>query len=223
VEELTTLQRRLVYEVSGQPETARVLFCEHPSALTIGRHGSRLQVRLTDEELIARKLPLLFVPRGGGAMLHTPGQVTCYPILPLARYGVSPGEYVRTLLQLTTTAITASGVPVEANENEVSIRVRGRRVAHLGVGVRNGVSLFGVVVNVVPDLELFRGIAVDDDPLLMTSMQRESSVRVTVSAVQQHLLEGLCDRFSLRRMVMPNRGPITLLHLTRQPFPHRTG
>lgn len=222
VEDLTNLQRRLVYEVSGEPDSAAVLFADHPPGVTIGREGSRLQVRLSDEELVARRLPLAFVPRGGGAMLHAPGQVTCYPILPLAAFGVTPGEYVRTLLRLTAGVITASGVPAEANESEVTVRVRGRRVAHVGVAVRNGVSLFGVVVNVAPDLEAFRILDLDDTGP-MTSMQRESDTRLSPHAVRQRLLNSICDRFSLRRVVVPNRRPITVLRLTRHAFAHRTG
>jgi lipoyl(octanoyl) transferase len=220
VDDLTNLQRRLVYEVSGNPDTAAVLFAEHPPGVTIGREGSRLQVRLTDDELVARRLPLAFVPRGGGAMLHAPGQVTCYPILPLAAFGVTPGAYVRTLLRLTSGVLAASGVPAEASEPEVAVRARGRRVAHVGVAVRNGVSLFGVVINVAPDLEPFRTLDLDDTGT-MTSMQRECDVRLSPHSVRQRLLNAVCDEFSLRRAVVPNRRPLAILHLTRHAFAHR--
>lgn len=223
VDGLTTLQRRLVYEVSGRAGEAAVLFVDHPPAVTVGREGSRVQVRWTDAELTALKLPLAFVPRGGGAMLHLPGQITCYPVLPLDRFGVSPGEHVRTLVRITAAAVAASGVPADADEADVTVRVRGRRVAHVGAAVRNGVSLFGVVVNFSPDLEPFRDVRVDGDPAPMTSMQRETDLRVSPPAVRQRLLNALCDRFSLRRVVVPYRRPITLVTTARHAFAHRTG
>lgn len=221
VDGLTTLQRRLVYEVSGATDSAAVLFADHPAGVTVGREGSRLQVKWTDEELTALRLPLMFVPRGGGAMLHLPGQLTCYPIVPLDRFGVSPGEYARMLVKLVADAITAAGVPAEPCEADVTVRVRGRRVAHVGAAVRTGVSLFGVVVNVAPDLEPFRDVLVDGDPTPMTSMQRESDARISAHALRQRLLNSICDLFALRRVVVPHRRPVSVLHLTRHAFAHR--
>ena len=223
IDDLTTLQRRLVYEVSGTPDGAAVLFADHPRAITIGREGSRLQVRRTDDELTAHSLPLRFVPRGGGAMLHLPGQVTCYPILPLAAFGVTPGEYVRTLVRVTARVVAASGLPAEPSESEVTVRVRGRRVAHIGVAVRGGVSLFGVVLNVCPDLDLFRFLDADGDPTPMTSMQRECDARVTPLVVRQRMANALSDAFSLRRVLVPNRRPHALIHLTRHALAQRVG
>ncbi|MEO2090214.1 MAG: hypothetical protein ABGY75_12035 [Gemmataceae bacterium] len=221
VDELTTQQRRLVYEVSGHPAVPAVLFADHPPGVTVGREGSRLQVRLTDAQLVARKLPLAFVPRGGGAMLHLPGQVTCYPVLPLGEFGVSPGEYARALVNIAAAVVAKYDVPAEADEQDVTVRVRGRRIAHIGAAVRNGVSLFGLIINVSPDLELFRDIDVDGDPTPMTSLQRESILRVHPSAVRQRLMTAVCDRFALRRAIVPTRRPLSILYTTRYAFAHR--
>ncbi len=223
VDELTTAQRRLVYEVSGHPAVPAVLFADHPPGVTVGREGSRLQVRLTDAQLVARKLPLAFVPRGGGAMLHLPGQATCYPILPLSEFGVSPGEYARALVNIAAAVVAKYDLPVEADEQAVTVRVRGRRIAHVGAAVRNGVSLFGLVINVSPDLEPFRDIDVDGDPTPMTSLQRESIARVTLAAVRQRLMTAVCDRFALRRGIVPTRRPLSTLYTTRYAFTRRTG
>jgi lipoyl(octanoyl) transferase len=223
VDDLTTLQRRLVYEVSGTLDSAAVLFCDHPTGITIGREGSRLQVRQTDAQLVARKMPVSFVPRGNGAMLHLPGQITCYPIIPLDKFGVSPGEYVRMLVRLTAAAVATADIPAEPSEPDVTVRVRGRRIAHFGVAVRNSVSLFGIIINVSPDLESFRDVDVDGDPVPMTSMQREMTSRVSPHTVRQKLLNALCDQFSLRRTLVPNRRPYSILNLTRHAFARRTG
>jgi lipoyl(octanoyl) transferase len=221
VEQITTLQRRLVYDVSGAPGSSAVLFCDHPPAVTVGREGSRADVRMPDAELVAHNLPLHFVPRGGGALLHLPGQVTCYPVLPISQFDISPGEYVRRMVRAVAGVAVGYGLPVEADEAEVSLRIRGRRFAHLGVAVRNGVTLFGVVVNVHPDLEPFRHVQVDSDPAPMTSLQRESTARITPHAVRQKLLNAICDSFGLRRAVAPSRRPFSVLQLSRHAYAHR--
>jgi lipoyl(octanoyl) transferase len=221
VEQITTLQRRLVYDVSGAPGSAAVLFCDHPPAVTVGREGSRADVRMSDAELVAQSLPRHFVPRGGGALLHLPGQVTCYPVLPIAQFDISPGEYVRRMVRAVASVAVGYSLPVGADEAEVSVRIRGRRFAHVGVAVRNGVTLFGVVVNVHPDLEPFRHVHVDADPAPMTSLQRESTARITPHAVRQKLLNAICDGFGLRRAVVPSRRPFSVLQLSRHAYAHR--
>ncbi len=54
-EALIGLQRRLVYEVGGGPETGALIVCDHPPGITIGREGSWAHVRPGSEELHARR------------------------------------------------------------------------------------------------------------------------------------------------------------------------
>ena len=71
-----TMAERLAWDVSepgGRPPTL-VLYEPEP-AITIGRAGSRTDVALTDDDLRSHQLTIRFVGRGGGAILHGPGQV----------------------------------------------------------------------------------------------------------------------------------------------------
>lgn len=201
VADAAALQRRLAYDVGGDPGTAAVVLCDHPPGLTIGRHGSRADVRLTDEELAARRCPVRWLAAGGGLMLHAPGQVACYPVLPLAAVGLTPTGYVAELCRLVGDVVASFGVTPQVCPGEPAVRVAGRRVAHVGVAVRNGVTAGGVVLNVHPDLPLFRGLRCDGDPRPMTSLQRESPQRVRPAAVRQRLLEALERRYAARLSV----------------------
>ena len=49
-----------------------------------------MHVRPSQEELALRDWPIHWVSRGGGAMLHQPGQVTCYPVFALDRMNQTP-------------------------------------------------------------------------------------------------------------------------------------
>ncbi len=62
------LQQRLVYEAGGrQDATITLLVCEHPPIITIGRGGSRAQLRASAAELASRQIEVRWVNRGGGA------------------------------------------------------------------------------------------------------------------------------------------------------------
>src|SRR5260370_27197754 len=49
------LQRRLVYQVSGDRATSALILCEHPPLITVGREGSWSHLHCSPEELRARR------------------------------------------------------------------------------------------------------------------------------------------------------------------------
>ena len=88
------LQKHLVYEISGRNDRfGTLLICEHPPLITIGREGSRSDVLADEQELTSRNLDVRWMNRGGGAVVHGPGQLAVYPILPLDRLGCGLGDY----------------------------------------------------------------------------------------------------------------------------------
>src|SRR5947208_12699338 len=88
------LQRRLVYQVTGDRNTAALILCEHPPLVTVGREGSWSHLHCDPDELQARRWRIRWVNRGGGCLLHVPGQLAVYPILPLNRLGLAPQSYL---------------------------------------------------------------------------------------------------------------------------------
>src|SRR5438445_6598332 len=64
------LQRRLVYQVTGDPNTAALILCEHPPLITVGREGSWSHLHCDPGELQIRRWRIRWVNRGGGCLLH---------------------------------------------------------------------------------------------------------------------------------------------------------
>lgn len=220
---LINLQRRLVYDAGGDRATGRLVVCDHPPGLTIGREGSRLHVRPGPEELHARGWSVRWVSRGGGVMLHLPGQIGCYPVLSLDQLGLTPAAYLRELEAVVIDLLDRHGIAGAADPNCPGVRVGNRRVAHVGVAVRDWVSCFGLVVNVDPDLEPFRDIHCDGDPVPMTSIQRESpAARARVAGVRQELVELVAARFGFARVSLFHTLPGVLPQPTRHAAPTRT-
>jgi lipoyl(octanoyl) transferase len=204
---LYALQRRLIYDVSGGRGEGAVIVCDHPSGISVGREGSRLHIRLSPEDRVAREWPVRWVARGGGVMLHVPGQVAVYPILPLSDLGLTPQGYIHELAAAVTEGLAGVGVHANVANNPPGVSVGRRRIAHVGVAVRNGVTSFGAVVNVAPDLEFFRGIDCDGCPHPMTSAYRESAVTVRVPAVRQLLTDAVARRFGFGRVSVLHTHP----------------
>jgi lipoyl(octanoyl) transferase len=214
-ERAVLLQRRLAYEATGETPAPAVVLCDHPPLITVGRHGSRAHIRLSDDELAARRWEVRWVARGGGVQLHGPGQVACYPVLPLRELDLTPAAYVDRLCTLVAELCRVFGLRATIDATSAAVRVNGRLVAAIGVGVRNSVASFGTVINVNPDLALFRGIACDGDPVPMTSLQRECPTPVRPQAVRQRLLELLADRFGFDRTSVFHQHPMFLPRVAR--------
>jgi lipoyl(octanoyl) transferase len=217
---LCALQNRLVYDVSGDRDIAALVLFDHPTGITVGREGSAAHIRANPDELETRGWPVRWVARGGGAMLHLPGQVACYPIFPLDALNLTPGRFVTELQAVAMDLLREFGVEGSPDVERPGVRVNGRRIVHIGVAVRSWVSNFGLVVNVNPDLALFREVRCDGDPLPMTSLARESEHRVRITTVRQRLVELIAARFGFDRVSVFHTHPAALPRPTRHAIPH---
>lgn len=221
-DDLLGLQRRLVYEVGGDRDTGAVILCDHPPGITVGREGSRAHIRPSSEELHARGWPVRWVSRGGGTLLHLPGQVACYPVLDLDRLGLTPAQYLIELQTIVADLLREYGVRAEPDSERPGVRAGSRRIAHVGVAIRNWASCFGVVLNVDSDLEPFHDVHCDGDPIPMTSLQRETPVRVRVAGVRQRLVDLVAERFGFDRVSLFHSHPGALPRPSRHATPTGT-
>lgn len=192
------LQRRLVYQVAGERRQGALVLCEHPPLITVGRQGSRAHIQIEPEELHNRRWPVRWVNRGGGCLLHVPGQLAAYSILALDQHGLGLQAYLERLQQVVIALL--DDFSVEGRPGPGGVWVEGRPIAAVTAAVRNWVTYFGVVLNVAPDLTSFRRVlwASPGSPA-MTSLERERRGRLRPSFLRERLLEHFAGRFGFGR------------------------
>jgi lipoyl(octanoyl) transferase len=208
------LQRLLVYQVAGGRSCAALLLCEHPPLITVGREGSRAHVLCEADELRARRWPVRWVNRGGGCLLHLPGQLAMYPVLALDHYGLDVRAYLEHLQEVLIAVLDDFSVRGENPSGRAGVWVGSRPVAGLGVAVRDWVSYYGAVLNLNPDLEPFRRVrclGAAEEP--MTSLERERRGPLRPSLVRERLLEHFATRFGFSRTALFTTHPA----LSRRP------
>jgi lipoate-protein ligase B len=206
-DEWLALQRRLVYEVSGERSTGIIVLCEHPCGISIGRSGSAADVVWEREDLESRSWPVHWVNRGGGSLLSAPGQLACYPIVALDHLKLNVQDYLDRLHHVVRSALLAVDVPAEVRASSPGVWVGERRIAHVGVAVRDWVTSFGCAVNVDPDLKLFRYVHCDGDTRSMTSAERERRGKVRAAAIRQRLLAEFVQQFGFDRLALFHHHP----------------
>ncbi len=214
------LQRSLVYQVAGERHTGALVLCEHPPLLTVGRQGSPAQFLGGLDELRARRWPIRWVNRGGGSLLHLPGQFAVYSILPLDRLGLGVQTYLDRLQQVVIAVLEDFGVRAATRLGQTGVWVGKRLIAGIGVAVRDWVAYFGASLNVNPDLVPFRLVhsgAPGDQT--MTSLERERRGPLRPALVRQRLVEHFADAFPHDRLSLFSTHPLLAQKSFQGPVP----
>ena len=198
------LQDRVAEEI-GRRDDGQVclLLCEHPEIITIGRGGSPADVRTDAVPLRRGQLQTRWVKRGGGCLLHAPGQLAVYPIVPLRWHGFTLGEYLDRLQGGILRTLEALGIRAQTRPGQYGLWGRTGQLAAFGVAVRDEVSRHGAFINVCPALGLFRLVATDPGHATRISClvaERQGPVKMTSvrAEVVGQLTAALgCDRYHL--------------------------
>jgi lipoyl(octanoyl) transferase len=207
-EDCLTLQRRLAYDATSRADGRIViLICEHSPLITLGRGGSRGHVRLTGSELAARGLSIRYVGRGGGAILHAPGQLAIYPIVPLAWHRWTVGQYLRRLQTAIAQLLLEFKVQPLPVAGSLSLATRQGVVAALGIAVRGEVATQGVFLNVNPELRDFGRVEVAPGQT-MTSLLSHRALPTKMTKVRAALVTHLADALELERYHLHTGHPL---------------
>ena len=164
-------QRALVQEViAGGP--GRLIFCEHPAVLTLGRMFNPASFLYSREDILSRGVSIVPVDRGGDVTLHAPGQMVVYIVADLNRYGRDLKRYLEHIEQVAVDLlkdfdILAMGVP-----SRRGVFCGKDKIVSIGVGVRKWVTYHGLGINVNTDLSLFGLIKPCGLDVQMTSMRK---------------------------------------------------
>jgi lipoyl(octanoyl) transferase len=198
------LQRRLIEEVGRRDDGQIVLLlCEHHDIITVGRGGSPGDVNRQSQVLKSREIEVVYANRGGGCLLHCPGQLAIYPLVPLTWHGFTVGDFLDRLQVGIIETLDDLGIRGHIQPGRHGIWGRTGQLAAVAAAVRNWVTYYGAYLNVDPPLGLFRVVESDTaDHTHMSSMsaERRGPVRMTTvrATLVRHLSEAFgCDRYHL--------------------------
>ena len=156
--------------IDGRLVNDVLLLLEHPAVVTLGRNSDAAHLLSRDG------VEVFETERGGDVTFHGPGQLVGYPIIDLTRHKPDLHWYLRTLEQALIEALAELGIPAERNPGYTGVWTRGgsRKIASIGIHVKQWVTWHGFALNVTTDLSQFGcivpcGIAGVD----MTSIERE--------------------------------------------------
>ena len=176
------LQRDLARRsIAGEIDEDVLLLLEHPPVVTLGRTAKDTHIVSSRDRLRARGVEVFEVERGGDVTFHGPGQLVGYPIFDLKRHRRDLHWYLRQVEEALIIALADAGIDAERNIGYTGVWTRGRKIASIGVHVRDWVTWHGFALNVTTDLSFFDLIVPCGIPhVQMTSVTRERGSAVTM-------------------------------------------
>ncbi len=217
-EEAQRLQRRLVYDL-GERGGGALILCEHPPTISVGRSGSRAHIRADDEELRGRDIPVHWVNRGGGCVLHLPGQLAAYCALSLEPLGLDVLGYVDGLHRAILDVLAEFDIRGETRPGWPGIFAGDARIASVGVAVNRWIAYHGLTLNVGPYLSPFQ-ILEEPGPggglLRQTSMESRRQRPAPMPKVREALVRQVEVTFGLERHHIYTNHPL----IRRKARPH---
>jgi lipoyl(octanoyl) transferase len=132
--------------------TDEVWLLEHPSVYTLGQAGKQEHV------LNPKNIPVINSDRGGQVTYHGPGQLVAYFLLDLRRRNIGIRTLVQQLESLLISMLQEYDIEAKTLCGAPGVYVSDKKIASIGLRVKNGCTYHGIALNVNMDLEPFKGI-----------------------------------------------------------------
>ena len=125
---------------------------EHPSVFTQGLAGK-------PEHLLASSdIPVVQIDRGGQITYHGLGQLVVYTLIDFKRRKTSVRHIVSALENAIIATLAQYNIQSTNDPNRPGVYVGKRKIASLGLRIKNGAVYHGLALNVNMDLEPFHQI-----------------------------------------------------------------
>ncbi len=153
------LQAELVAAVRDGAAADTLLLLEHPHVFTMGRAASPDHLLWDGEERTQRDVEVVWSDRGGEATYHGAGQLVGYPILDLARLGLTIPQYLANLEASLIAYLRELGIESQPGEPGLTgVWSGGEKLAAIGIKLNRSIVSHGFALNLTTDLGYFDGI-----------------------------------------------------------------
>lgn len=163
---------------------------QHPPVYTQGQAGKPEHV------LNPNSIPIVQSDRGGQVTYHGPGQLVAYLLMDIRRRNLGIRTLVCQLEQVLIKLLKEYEINATTQCGAPGVYVDGKKIASLGLRVKDGCTYHGLALNVNMDLTPFLGI----NPCGFASMQMTQmshfKAKVSIEDVIPHLISHLSDQFN---------------------------
>lgn len=157
---------------------------QHFSVFTQGQAGKAEHILANTQQI-----PIVQSDRGGQVTYHGLGQVVLYFLIDIKRAGIGVRQMVSLIEQCVIDTLATYGVKATAKPDAPGVYVDGKKIASLGLRVRNGRTYHGVALNVDMDLTPFNWINPCGYQGLQMTQLSDWVKEITIETVEQQLVQ----------------------------------
>lgn len=125
---------------------------EHEAIYTLGLNRKDFKAPLRDD------IPVLHVDRGGKITYHGRGQLIIYPLIDLDRYHLTIRSFVTLIEKSIVNFLSRRDIKASAKIEAPGVYIGNKKIASLGLRIKNHASYHGLSLNIDMDLSPFEAI-----------------------------------------------------------------
>ena len=153
------LQAGLVSDLRDGSHADTLLLLEHRHVFTMGKAASPDHLLWDESERTRRDVEVVWSDRGGEATYHGPGQLVGYPVLDLARFGLTIPQYIEKLEKSLIDYLQELGIESQPGERGLTgVWSHGEKLAAIGIKLNRSIVSHGFALNLTTDIGYFDGI-----------------------------------------------------------------
>ena len=188
------IQKTLVKERLDNSTPDTLLLVEHPHVVTLGKQTS-------PNDVLNNSIPIVKIDRGGSATYHGPGQLIGYIIMDLRSKGISVPVLISKIHEIIILTLDELDIKAKREKNDTGVWIGQKKIASIGLSVRNWITYHGFSLNVNTDLDRFNAIRpCGYDSQVMTSVNSIKRKEYSKEVIQTKVIRNFSNVFEYNKI-----------------------
>tara|TARA_B100000686_G_C16778220_1_gene970011 strand:- start:1765 stop:2400 length:636 start_codon:yes stop_codon:yes gene_type:complete len=188
------IQKTLVKERLDNSTSDTLLLVEHPHVVTLGKQTN-------PNDVLNNSIPIVKIDRGGSATYHGPGQLIGYIIMDLRSKGISVPILISKIHEIIILTLDELDIKAKRKKNDTGVWIDQKKIASIGLSVRNWITYHGFSLNVNTDLERFNTIRpCGYDSQVMTSVNSIKRKEYSKEVIQTKIIRNFLNVFEYNKI-----------------------
>lgn len=173
--------------------TDEIWVVQHHPVYTQGQAGKPEHV------LAANAIPIIQTDRGGQITYHGPGQTVIYLLLALKQYELNVRDLVCLQERAIVTLLKRYNMEATGSREAPGVYVEGKKIASIGLRIKQGFSYHGLALNVDMDLSPFQSIRPCGLFNMQMTQMKAHAPEVSFPIIEKELANILVDLLTTSR------------------------
>ncbi|UUV18285.1 lipoyl(octanoyl) transferase LipB [Fusobacteria bacterium ZRK30] len=183
------------YVLNNKKIDGVLIFLEVVPVITTAYSSEKEEVIFSEETLNEKGIKCIKVNRGGKTTLHGPGQLICYPVLNLEKFGKDLHKYLRNLEKVVINILKELDIDSGRKNKYTGVWIGEEKICAMGIHVKKWITTHGIALNNDIDLNLFDSIIPCGIKEAGVTSIKNLNIEVEMSVLKEKFIENFIKVF----------------------------